>query len=378
MAEIQGVCDPRFEAVHQLLYDNLDSGADTGASVAVMLGGELVVDLWGGSVAANDATPWQHDTIVNVWSTTKTMMALSALLLVDRGLLDVDAPVSTYWPEFAQNGKEHVRVRQFLGHTSGISGWEKPITLDEVLDWELSTEKLAAQAPWWEPGTQSGYHAMNQGHLVGEVVRRISGMKLGEFFRKEIAEPFDIDFHIGLSEDEFGRVATLTPPPPPSGELRALGREHPAIKTFTGPLILAKYAALPEWRAADIPAANGHGNARSVAQAQSVISTMGKIGDTRVMSQEAVEEIFRVQADGFDLVLQIPVTFGLGYGLPNETTPYLPDRRVCFWCGYGGSMIVNDLDNEMTVAYVMNRMDEGLLGDARGHSIVAAALAAVA
>ena len=123
-----------------------------------MLGGELVVDLWGGSVAANDATPWQHDTIVNVWSTTKTMMALSALLLVDRGLLDVDAPVSTYWPEFAQNGKEHVRVRQFLGHTSGISGWEKPITLDEVLDWELSTEKLAAQAPWWEPGTQSGYH----------------------------------------------------------------------------------------------------------------------------------------------------------------------------------------------------------------------------
>ena len=150
MAEIQGVCDTRFEAVYQLLQNNLDSGADTGASVAVMLGGELVVDLWGGSVAANDAT---HDscTIVNVWSTTKTMMALSALVLVDRGLLDVDAPVSTYWPEFAQNGKEQVRVRQFLGHTSGVSGWEKPITLDEVFDWELSTEKLASQAPWWEP-----------------------------------------------------------------------------------------------------------------------------------------------------------------------------------------------------------------------------------
>ncbi len=378
MADVKGVCDPRFEQMREILSANLDSGADTGASVAVMLGGELVVDMWGGTVAANDPTPWERDTIVNVWSTTKTMMALSALLLVDRGLLDVDAPVSTYWPEFAQNGKENVRVRHFLGHTSGVSGWEKPVTVDDVFDWEASTEKLASQAPWWEPGSQSGYHAMNQGHLVGEVVRRITGMKLGEFFRSEIGEPFDIDFHIGLAEREFGRVATLTPPPPPTNDLRALGRDHPAIKTFTGPLVIADYASSPEWRQADIPAANGHGNARSVAQVQSLISTMGKLGGTRVMSSDAVEEIFRVQADGFDLVLQIPVKFGLGYGLPNETAAYLPDRRICFWCGYGGSMVVNDLDNEMTVAYVMNRMDEGLLADERGHSLVSAALAVVA
>ncbi|MBL6634719.1 MAG: beta-lactamase family protein [Ilumatobacteraceae bacterium] len=377
MAEISGICDRRFETLQEILSSNLDSGADTGASVAVMLGGELVVDMWGGTVAANNPAPWERNTIVNVWSTTKTMMALSALLLVDRGLLDVDAPVATYWPEFAQNGKEKVLVRHFLGHTSGVSGWDKPVTVDDVFDWESSTAKLATQAPWWEPGSQSGYHAMNQGHLVGEVVRRITGMKLGEFFRTEIAEPFGVDFHIGLPESEFARVATLTPPPPPNNDLRALGRDHPAIKTFTGPRVLAEYAGRDEWRRADIPAANGHGNARSVAQAQSLISTMGKMGATRVMSSDAVEEVFRVQADGFDLVLQIPVKFGLGYGLPNETASYLPDRRVCFWCGYGGSMVVNDLDNEMTVAYVMNRMDEGLLADDRGHSLVSAALAVV-
>src|SRR6056300_938011 len=198
MAEISGTCDQRFETLQEILSSNLDSGADTGASVAVMLGGELVVDMWGGTVAANNPAPWERNTIVNVWSTTKTMMALSALLLVDRGLLDVDAPVATYWPEFAQNGKEKVLVRHFLGHTSGVSGWDKPVTVDDVFDWESSTAKLATQAPWWEPGSQSGYHAMNQGHLVGEVVRRITGMKLGEFFRTEIAEPFGVDFHIGL------------------------------------------------------------------------------------------------------------------------------------------------------------------------------------
>ena len=255
-----------------------------------------------------------------------------------------------------------MRVRQFLGHTSGVSGWEKPITLDEVFDWELSTEKLASQAPWWEPGTQSGYHAMNQGHLVGEVVRRITGMKLGEFFRKEIAEPFDIDFHIGLSKDDFGRVATLTPPPPPSGELRALGREHPAIKTFTGPLILAKYAYMLEWRAADIPAANGHGNARSVAQAQSVISTMGKIGDTRVMSQRRLKKFLECRPTALTSCCNsCHIWAGVWATKRDNSISSRSPRLLLVWLW--GSMIANDLDNEMTVAYVMNRMDEGLFGD---------------
>jgi CubicO group peptidase (beta-lactamase class C family) len=378
MAEISGTCDPRFEEMRRILDANLDSGADIGASVAVVLGGELVVDMWGGHTGPERDRAWEADTIVNVWSTTKTMMAMSLLMCVDRGLVDLDAPVARYWPEFAQNGKAGVLVRHLLGHTSGVSGWDKPVTLTDLYDWEASTAKLAAQAPWWEPGTASGYHALNQGHLVGEVIRRATGRKLGEFFAAEVAGPLGIDFHIGLAESEFDRVATLTPPPPPPWDLTALDPEMVVVKTFTGPVASVQAVATPEWRQADIGAANGHGNARSVALAQSAISNGGVVNGTRLLSTDVIEEIFRVQADGVDQVLMVPVRFGMGYGLPNETVPHLPDRRICFWGGYGGSQIVNDLDNEMTVTYVMNRMDEGLLGDVRGQSLVAAALAVVA
>jgi CubicO group peptidase (beta-lactamase class C family) len=364
--------------MRRILEANLDSGADIGASVAVVLGGELVVDMWGGHTGPERDRAWEADTIVNVWSTTKTMMAMSLLMCVDRGLVDPDAPVARYWPEFAQNGKEAVLVRHLLGHTSGVSGFDQPVTLTDLYDWEVSTAKLAAQAPWWEPGTASGYHALNQGHLVGEVIRRVTGRKLGEFFAAEVAGPLGIDFHIGLAESEFDRVATLTPPPPPPWDLTALDPEMVVVKTFTGPVASVQAVATPEWRQADIGAANGHGNARSVALAQSAISNGGVVNGTRLLSTDAIEEIFRVQADGVDQVLMVPVRFGMGYGLPNETVPHLPDRRICFWGGYGGSQIVNDLDNEMTVTYVMNRMDEGLLGDTRGQSLVAAALAVVA
>lgn len=378
MAEVKGTCDPRFEEMQRILEANLDSGADIGASVAVVLGGELVVDMWGGHTGPDRDRAWESDTIVNVWSTTKTMMALSALMCVDRGLIDLDAPVARYWPEFAQNGKEGVLVRHLLGHTSGVSGFAQPVTLTDLYDWESSTAKLAAQAPWWEPGTSSGYHALNQGHLVGEVIRRVTGRKLGEFFAAEVAVPLGIDFHIGLAESEFDRVATLTPPPPPPWDLTTLDPEMVVVKTFTGPVASVQAVATPEWRMADIGAANGHGNARSVALAQSAISNGGVVNGTRLLSSDAIEEIFRVQAAGVDQVLMVPVKFGIGYGLPNETVPHLPDRHICFWGGYGGSQIVNDLDNDMTVTYVMNRMDEGLLGDARGQSLVAAALAVVA
>jgi CubicO group peptidase (beta-lactamase class C family) len=378
MAEIKGICDPRFERMSEILSANLDSGADIGASVAVVLGGELVVDMWGGHAEPGRDREWEQDTIVNVWSTTKTMMALSALMLIDRGLIDPDAPVAQYWPEFSQNGKEGVLVRHLLGHTSGVSGWAQPVTLTDLYDWEVSTAKLAAQAPWWEPGTSSGYHALNQGHLVGEVIRRVTGQRLGEFFAAEVAGPLGIDFHIGLAESEFDRVATLTPPPPPPWDLTALDPEMVVVKTFTGPVASVQAVSTPEWRKADIGAANGHGNARSVALAQSAISHGGLARGQRLLSSDAIEEIFRVQADGTDQVLMVPVKFGMGFGLPNETVPHLADRKICFWGGYGGSQIVNDLDNEMTVTYVMNRMDEGLLGDVRGQSLVAAALDVVA
>ena len=175
MADVLGSCDAKFEGVRTALSKSLDSGADIGASVAVFLHGEPVVDIWGGYVDESKSAPWERDTLTNVWSTTKTMTFLCALMLADRGQLDFHAPVATYWPEFAEGGKEAVEVRHVMGHTAGLSGWEEPIAVEQLADWKLCTSLLAAQTPWWEPGSASGYHAGTQGYLIGEIVRRITG-----------------------------------------------------------------------------------------------------------------------------------------------------------------------------------------------------------
>ena len=222
MVDVHGECDPRFERVRDAFAANFDQGLDAGASVAVTVRGEPVVDLWGG-VANDDGTrAWEKDTVVNVYSTTKTMTALCALILADRGEIDFYAPVARYWPEFAAAGKENVEVRHLMSHTAGLPGWDTEITTEDLYDWDRVTGLLAAQAPWWEPGTASGYHAITQGNLVGEVVRRVSGKSLGQFFASEVAQPLDADFHIGLSPEHDHRVADLIPPEEVAGALAAL------------------------------------------------------------------------------------------------------------------------------------------------------------
>ena len=208
-----GTCSARFDPLRELFAAKLESGEDLGASLALNIDGEMVVDLWGGWADEARTVPWTENTITNVFSTTKTMTALAALVLVDRGELDLDATVAKYWPEFAARGKAGIKVRHLLSHTSGVSGWEQPITLEDLYDWDKSTALLAAQAPWWEPGTASGYHMLNYGHLIGEVIRRITGQRLGEFFAAHIAGPLGADFHIGLPPSEFHRVANVVPPP---------------------------------------------------------------------------------------------------------------------------------------------------------------------
>jgi CubicO group peptidase (beta-lactamase class C family) len=329
--------------------------------------------MWGGWSDTDKTLPWGPDTITNVWSTTKTMTALSALVLVERGQLDVFAPVAKYWPEFAANGKERIEVRHLLSHTSGVSGWAQPVQLEDIFDWDRSTSMLAAQAPWWEPGTASGYHAFNQGHLVGEVIRRITGMKLGEFFAREVAGPLGADFHIGLSPSEFGRVSNVVPPPPIQIDFASLDLDSVMVKTFTGPAMDPSVSWSAGWRQADIGAANGHGNARAVAQIQSVISNGGVSGAVRLLSPETIDLIFLEQSNGVDLVIGMPMRFGIGYGLPSNAVPHLPDGRVAFWGGWGGSVVINDLDRRMTVTYMMNRMAEGVVGDERGIGLVRAA-----
>jgi CubicO group peptidase (beta-lactamase class C family) len=282
--------------------------------------------------------------------------------------------VAKYWPEFKAGGKEGVEVRHLLGHTAGLSGWTEPVTMEDTADWEKMTSLLAAQEPWWEPGTQSGYHALSQGYLVGEVVRRISGQTLGRFFKAELAEPLGADFHIGLGPEHDHRVANVIPPPPI--DAAGLDPASIAVRTLTNPMLAAEASWNRWWKAAEIPAANGHGNARSVARVQSVLSCRGTVDGRTYLSEETCDKVFEQQASGTDLVLGVPMVLGVGYGINSAEMPLGPNPRTCFWGGWGGSLIVNDLDAQTTVAYMMNKMQSGLVGDERGIGIVFAALTA--
>jgi CubicO group peptidase (beta-lactamase class C family) len=359
LTPLGGTCSARFEPLRELFAAKLKSGEDLGASVAVNIDGKMVIDLWGGWVDEARTVPWTEDTITCVFSTTKTMTALAALVLADRGELDLDANVAKYWPEFAARGKGAIKVRQLLSHTSGVSGWDQPITLEDLYDWDKSTAMLAAQAPWWEPGTASGYHAMTYGHLIGEVIRRITGQRLGEFFASHLAGPLGADFHIGLPPSEFHRVANSVSWPPQPYYPADLDPNGPAFKTFTGPVMdeNIERSRTERWRRADIGASNGHGNARSVAHIQSAVACGGEVGGVRLLSPKTIDRIFEVQSDGIDLVLGDRLKIGVGYGLPwPAVLPFVPEGRVCFGTGAGGSIVIADADRRMTVAYVMNKM----------------------
>jgi CubicO group peptidase (beta-lactamase class C family) len=373
MADVQGTCDAKFEPVRGVLAEQLESGNETGASIVVDVDGRTVVDIWGGWCDPGHGRPWAENTITNVWSTTKTVTNLAALMLADRGLLDPYSPVAKYWPEFAENGKEQIEVRHILSHTSGVSGWDAPFTTEDMYDGEGATSRLAAQAPWWEPGTASGYHAQNQGHLVGELVRRVTGQPLKTFVAEEIAGPLGADFQIGAAEADWDRIAPITPPPPLPFDLASLDPGSPVYKTFTGPVARAEAANTPAWRHAELGALNGHGNARSVARILKALALDGVVDGVRLLSPGTIALIFDEQSHGPDLVLGVPLRFGIGYALPEtETVPYVPQGRACYWGGWGGSVILMDLDARTTISYMMNRMAPGIIGSDRSEAYVRA------
>lgn len=367
-AGVQGHCDEKFARVRDTLAAHLESGADLGASVAVTHEGEMVVDLWGGWADEEKTRPWERDTITNVWSTTKTMAALCALMIADAGELDFDAPVSRYWPEFAAGGKsDRVLVRHVMSHTAGLPGWKEPITIDDLYDWEKATSLLAAQEPWWEPGTASGYHAVTQGYLVGEIVRRITGQTIGTFFKERVAGPLGADFHVGLPESEDSRVSYVIPPSRLDEQAAEIGEM--AIRAMTNPMLTGMEPRTAAWRRAEIPAANGQGNARAVALIQAAVANGGEVAGTKLLSAAGCEKIFEEQIKGTDLILGVPLRLGIGYGLTSPETPMGPNERTCYWGGWGGSVIVVDVDARVTFAYMMNRMETGLVGDMRGFEL---------
>ena len=464
--KIQGVCEPQFETVKDTFTQNFEEGMEVGASFAVTINGKFVIDLWGGYKDREKTVPWEKDTICNVYSTTKVPTVLCTMMCVDRGLLDLDDQVAKYWPEFAQNGKENIIVRQILSHTSGLAGIEEKIPFRTLYDWDKYTSLLAAQKPWWKPGTQSGYHAVTHGYLLGELVRRVTGKTLGTFFKQEVADPLNIDFHIGLAEEHIPRVSKLIPDIPiiaytfvsytnifniannselvkkeikdldkkimfdygdqdqfniiiSNGKIEVnkekidnsdctftTSKDRAAVMNWVfsnvnedpdyvskylkiegksediqrikslfeliatearrlGPvgikLGLLEFAAIrdhsgdQEWQAAEIPASNGHGNARSVAKIASIIACEGKLEGKKIISKDTIEKIVEEQIYGTDLFMLIPMRFGLGVALPRKDSP-IPNPRTCGWAGAGGSIIKMDLDDHIGFGYVMNKM----------------------
>ncbi|MEV8226530.1 serine hydrolase domain-containing protein [Streptomyces sp. NPDC079167] len=383
MPQIEGHCDNRFTAVRDAFAANFSERDELGAAVTVLLDGHRVVDLWGGWADGERTRRWERDTVVNVWSTTKGPTALCAHVLADRGLLDLDAPVARYWPEFAAAGKESVRVRHLLSHRSGVAGLRDPHTLAELYDWELTTARLAATEPWWEPGTRSGYHAISYGFLVGEVVRRITGLLPGEFLRKEITGPLSIDFGVGLPEKDAGRVAELVQP-------KTVAREQAALFATMEPLAIASLlnpgtgivaANTPEWRAAEIPAANGHGTARAVASLYGILAGRGSLDGRRILSEEAAERVREGQGACRDLVLGAgfahETELGLGLWLSGPNASYGPNPRAVGHDGAGGSCGLADPEAGIALGYVMNRMGPHIADDPRKTALIEAVYGAL-
>ncbi|MFX1325412.1 MAG: serine hydrolase domain-containing protein [Promethearchaeota archaeon] len=465
--KIGGFCDPKFEEVKKTFISHFVKGWEDGASFAVTMNGKFVVDLWAGYADEAHTKPWEKDTIVCVYSTTKVMAVICGLILSDRGLLDFEAPVSKYWPEFAQNGKETIPVKYIFAHMSGLAGFEEVISAEDYYDWEKMTKLLAEQKPWWEPGTKAGYHAITQGYLIGELIRRITGKSLRTFFREEIAEPLKADFHIGLLKKDDNRVAELVTDPKhkggsflgmfrgianlanksslvkeeigdwekkfqieaggedvcflktdnnelffeegkienPDGILRtpknrsnmifllfphinetlefitqnlqiegkpedidkikrifnyiitdAMKKGSIGMKMYLNAMSLRRRTSDWAWKSAEIPAVNGHGNARSSARIGSIIACKGEVDGIRFLSEHTCANILmEEQFKGIDVVNGGLERYGMGLGLKSERRQF-PNYEVSNWGGTGGSRVIMDQKNKLSFAYIMNRM----------------------
>jgi CubicO group peptidase (beta-lactamase class C family) len=364
--EIHGTCDESFDLVRRTFESNFDAGLELGASVAVVLDGELVVDLWAGDADPDGTRPWQQDTIVNVFSSTKPMATLVMFELVDQGLVDLDTPVATYWPEFAANDKESVLVRHVLGHTAGMCAWVDPITTEQLYDLPFATARLAEQAPLWEPGSAAGYHAITQGHLLGEIVRRVTGQTLGERFRTSFAEPLDADFHIGVGPELDDRIAIIVPPPFPLGGAEPLEpdsiRNRPSPTRSSAPTSRTpRRSGAPRCRPATATATPDPSQGCRAWSATAARSTGAGTCPRTCWNASS-----RSSSAASTWCRAWRVRLGIGFGINGDEVPISPNPRACYWGGWGGSVVLNDLDARMTFAYAMNRMGQGIDLDVRG------------
>ncbi len=385
---VQGSYDPRFAQVREELERNLAERGEVGASVCVTLDGETVVDLWGGQAQPATGTPWSEDTIALIWSATKGATALCAHILASRGQLDLDAPVASYWPEFAKNGKETIPVRMLLSHQAGLPAFHDPLPMGAFYDWDLITDALAREETFWEPGTRHGYHGHTFGFLVGEVVRRITGRSLSTFFREEIAEPLGLDFHIGLPEEHESRVAPNIDMEMPSSpeDLPTFYKVALSDPTSLPGLIVLNTGGwmgtgahnTRESHAAELPSLGGIANARALAGMYRPLALGGAVDDVRLVSEEQVVRMGTVVAAGIDACVLVPSRWTLGYMKSIDNRTEGPgDRDIAFMsedafghAGMGGSMGFADPRARLSFGYVMNKQGGGLAINERGQSLI--------
>jgi CubicO group peptidase (beta-lactamase class C family) len=378
-ARIEGECDPRFSRVRDAFAENFNKQGEVGAAVAVVVDGGPVVDFWGGYQDEKRTRPWTKDTLVNVYSTTKGLMAVCAHQLVSTGRLDLDAPVAKYWPEFAQAGKKDLPVRYLLSHRAGLPAISKPLAAEALFDWDVMCSALAEQQPWWKPGEKHGYHAMTFGFLVGELIRRITDESPRDYLRTKLVAPLGADFQIGLSERDENRVAEIiaapTPPrgaPNPMAALMSAKPESVTAKTLANPPSVSApgVSNSQAWRRAQLPAANGHGTARALAQVYGALSRGGEIGGVRVIAPEAIRRFYEEQSSGLDEVLLIPTRFSLGFMMSLPGASMGPGTRSFGHPGAGGSLGFADPDTKIGFGYIMNQMNAGILIDQRATALI--------
>ncbi|MET8338347.1 serine hydrolase domain-containing protein [Streptosporangium canum] len=389
MPRIGGDTAPGFEGVREAFAANLAGGQEVGAAVGVYLHGRKVVDLWGGIADPETGRRWERDTLQVVFSTTKGVTAACAHLLSQRGELDLDAPVAEYWPEFAANGKDRVPVRWLLTHQAGLPAIDHPITPAEAIAWHPMVTALAAQRPFWEPGTEHGYHAHTYGWLVGEVVRRVTGRSLGTFLAEEIAAPLGLDLWIGLPETERHRVSRIVAAPLDLDALARIdldalpGPAREVMGAYADPTSLTRRSMAvvtpplnhddPDEQAAEMPSTNGICTARALARFYAAL--IGEVDGHRILASDILAAATAEQVSGTDRVLRVPVRIGTGFGLPTPDAFWYSPTAFGF-PGYGGSLGFADPANGLAFGYVMNHIQEGV-PDRRAASLLDAVHSAI-
>jgi CubicO group peptidase (beta-lactamase class C family) len=355
---VEGFCDPGFSALRAAFAENFASRGEPGAAVAVAVNGRVVADLWGGWRDAARTRPWARDTRVNFFSVSKALCAIAALRLVERGIVDLDAPVARLWPEFAQGGKDAVTVRQILSHRAGLPSIAEPLPEGAALDWTRMTDALARQEPWWEPGTAHGYHVNTFGFLVGEVVRRATGRSIGTLLREDIARPLGADVHIGLPAREHDRVAEFLWPAVPHSEGMPDAAQRMRFNAYWNPpgISGAGWVNRPDWRCAEIPSTNGHGTARGVARIYAALANGGAIDGVAILARETLAAATVEHSCGHDLINDRPSRFGLGFQLTQAGRPLGPNQGAFGHFGAGGSLGFCDPQSGVAFGYVTNDM----------------------